>query len=85
MSKSNTKNSGVSLKKEINQQLTIQLTNSLPRLKEILGEKKFESRIKKAAKLLSDGVKEKAPEIIKEKKKKVSKKKTETSEPEIET
>ena len=74
----------ISLKKEINQQLTNQLTNSLPGLKEILGEKKFEARIKKAAKLLSVGIKEKVPEIIKQEKKKVSKMKTETSEPVME-
>ncbi len=71
----------ISLKKEISQQLTAQLTTSLPGLKEILGDKKFENRIKKAAKLLSDGIKEKVPEIIKEEKKKVNKKKNETAEP----
>ena len=74
----------ISLKKEINQQLTAQLTTSLPALKEILGEKKFENRIKKAAKLLSDGIKEKAPKKFKQQKKKVSKNKTESSEPVIE-
>ena len=73
----------ISLKKEINQQLTAQLTTTLPGLKEILGDKKFESRIKKAAKLLSEGIKEKVPEIIKQEKKKVSKKKTEAPEPVI--
>ena len=71
----------ISLKKEISQQLTAQLTTSLPGLKEIMGKKKFETRIKKAAKLLSKGIKEKVPKKIREVKKKVSKKKTETSEP----
>ena len=71
----------ISLKKEIIQQLTAQLTTSLPGLKEILGAKKFESRIKKAAKLLSEGIKEKVPDIIKQEKKKVSKKINETAEP----
>lgn len=84
MAKSKTKAvKSISLKKEINQQLTSQLTTSLPGLKEILGEKKFENRIKKAAKLLSDGIREKVPEIIKVEKKKVNKKKNETAEPVI--
>ncbi|MEO5889775.1 MAG: hypothetical protein ABIQ31_05950 [Ferruginibacter sp.] len=34
-----------------------QLSQALPALKEMLGEKKFEKRIKKAAKLLSEGIK----------------------------
>ena len=71
----------ISPKKEIYQQLIAQLATSLPGLKEILGDKKFESRIKKAAKLLSEGIKEKAAKKIKVEKKKVSKKKAETSEP----
>jgi len=84
MAKSKTKSAkSISLKKEISQQLTAQLTTSLPALKEILGEKKFENRIKKAARLLTNGIKEKAPKEIKQEKKKASKKKTETSEPVI--
>ena len=74
----------ISLKKETNQQLSTQLASSLGWLKELVGEKKFESRIRKAAKLLSDGIKEKAHKKIKEVKKKVSKKKTEAPEPVIE-
>ena len=74
----------ISLKKETYQQLSTQLVSTLAWLKELIGEKKFESRIRKAAKLLSDGIKEKAPEKIKEVKKKVSKKKTEAPEPVIE-
>jgi len=74
----------ISLKKETYQQLSTQLVSTLAWLKELIGEKKFESRIRKAAKLLSDGIKEKAPEKIKEIKKKVSKKKPEASEPVIE-
>ncbi|MGZ8559358.1 MAG: hypothetical protein ACXWWC_13530 [Chitinophagaceae bacterium] len=81
MAKSKTKaTKTISLKKEINQQLTNQLTTTLPGLKEILGEKKFESRIKKAAKLLSNGIKEKATRKIKEVKKKINKKEIETAE-----
>ena len=74
----------ISLKKEIHQQLIAQLAISLPGLKEILGDKKFERRITKAAKLLSEGIKEKAAKKIKVEKKKVIKKKTETSEPAVE-
>jgi len=74
----------ISLKKEIYQQLTEQLTTSLPGIKEILGEKKFESRIKKAAKLLSAGIKEKAPKKTKEVKKKAISKKAETPEAVVE-
>lgn len=46
-----------SAKKQAHDQIVKQLTAALPGLKDILGEKKFESRIKKAAKLLSAGVK----------------------------
>lgn len=74
----------ISLKKEIYQQITGQLSTSLPGIKEILGEKKFESRIKKAAKLLSEGIKEKAPKKIKEVKKKAVSKKADTPEAVVE-
>lgn len=74
----------LSLKKETYQQLNTQLVSSLGWLKELVGEKKFENRIKKAAKLLSDGIKEKTPKKVKPEKKKVSNKKTETQEPVIE-
>jgi len=67
----------ISLKKEIYQQITGQLSTSLPAVKEILGEKKFERRIKKAAKLLSEGIKEKAPKKVKEVKKKANSQKAE--------
>jgi hypothetical protein len=74
----------ISRKKEIHQQLIAQLTTSLPGLKGIPGDKKFESRIKKAAKFLSKGINEKVPKKIKQEKKKVSKKKMEISEPAME-
>jgi len=74
----------ISLKKETYQQVSTQLTGSLAWLKELVGEKKFATRIKKAAKLLSDGIKEKATKKIKPEKKKVSKKKPEAPEPTIE-
>jgi hypothetical protein len=71
----------LSLKKEIYHQLTGQLSTSLPAIKELLGEKKFENRVKKAAKLLSQGIKEKASKKIKETKTKVSKQKAGTPAP----
>jgi len=39
-----------------------QLTRALPALKEKIGDKKFEKRVKKAAKLLTEGIKDSAPE-----------------------
>ncbi len=60
----------ISLKKQINMEVTQALSAALPHLKEILGEKKFHNRIEMAAKRLSAGVKEK-----KEKLKPVSQKK----------
>jgi hypothetical protein len=60
----------ISLKKQVALEVTQTLSAALPHLKEILGEKKFQNRIEKAAKRLSAGVKEK-----KEKLKPVSKKK----------
>lgn len=74
----------ISLKKETYQQLSTQLTGSLAWLKDLVGEKKFESRIKKAAKLLSNGIKEKAAKKIKPEKKKAGKKKPEAPEPTVE-
>lgn len=50
----------VSDKENLLQAVTEQLQTALPVLKEQLGEKKFEKRIKKAAKLLIAGIK-KAP------------------------
>ena len=38
-------------------EIALQLSQALPSLKEKLGEKKFGKRIKKAARLLSEGVK----------------------------
>jgi hypothetical protein len=74
----------LSLKKETYQQLNTQLVSSLGWLKELVGEKKFENRIQKAAKLLSNGIKEKTSKKVKPEKKKVSKEKTEIPEPVIE-
>lgn len=46
-----------SAKKQAQEQILQQLSVALPGLKDILGEKKFSTRIKKAAKVLSAGVK----------------------------
>lgn len=46
-----------SLKQEMNDKITQLLSSSLDPLKESLGAKKFNKRIKKAARLLSGGVK----------------------------
>jgi len=70
----------ISLKKETYRQLNSQLTVSLSWLKELLGEKKFDSRVKKAARLLSDGIKEK----VKTKEKKANKVKPGNAEPIVE-
>jgi len=43
-------------KKELKQQLADKMQAALPELREMLGEKKFESRVKKAAKLLMQGL-----------------------------
>ena len=71
----------ISRKKEIQLQLITQLSTSLPGLKDMLGDKKFEIRIRKAAKLLSEGIKDKASKKIKQAKKKPGKKKAEPSKP----
>ena len=46
-------------KKSTRKEISVQLTNVLNNLKETLGEKKFERRIKKAARLLTAGIKTK--------------------------
>jgi hypothetical protein len=71
----------ISRKKEIQQQLITQLSTSLPGLKDILGDKKFEIRIRKAAKLLSEGIKDKASKKDQTGKEDTSKKKAEPSQP----
>jgi hypothetical protein len=60
MSKSKTKKvKAPSPKKEIRNQITGQLKNALTGLEEKLGKKEFEIRVKKAARLLSAGIKTK--------------------------
>jgi hypothetical protein len=53
----------LSFKKQINLDVIQSLSAALPHLKEILGEKKFEARLEKAAKLLSAGVKKKKEKL----------------------
>lgn len=54
--------------KDLRKDIALQLEISLMHLKELLGEKKFSNRIKKAAKILSEDV------VVKEKKVKAVKK-----------
>lgn len=54
-------------KKEIRQQVTDKLRNTLTELEEKLGKKELESRIKKAAKMLTAGIKIKTPKPKKNK------------------
>jgi hypothetical protein len=68
MSKSKTKkDKALSPKKEIRNQVTEQLKNALTGLEEKLGKEEFESRIKKAAKMLSAGIKVKPAKPLKTK------------------
>ncbi len=43
-------------KKEVRKQMADKIASALPELKTTLGEKKFDNRIKKAVKLLTDGL-----------------------------
>src|SRR5690349_10839725 len=43
-------------KKELTKQLADKMQTALPELRELLGEKKFENRLRKAAKLLMEGL-----------------------------
>ena len=70
----------ISRKKEIHLQLVAQLSSSLAGLKDILGEKKFNSRVRKAARLLSAGIKEKTSKKRKPTPDKQTPKRTEPTE-----
>ena len=48
-------------KKTLLAEVVLQISKALPALSAMLGEKKFEKRIKKAAKLLIDGIKTTEP------------------------
>jgi hypothetical protein len=51
-----TKTNKVSQKKQLQLEVTQQLENSLSGLKELLGDKKFNARVKKSVKLLTRGL-----------------------------
>jgi hypothetical protein len=72
----------LSLKKQVNLEVVQTLSAAMPHLKEILGQKKFEDRIEKAAKLLSAGVKEKKEKPKSDSKKKKSPDNNKVSNPE---
>lgn len=63
----------ITTSKQARLQVTEQLQHSLPGLIDVLGQKEFEKRIKKAAKLLAEGIK--APKKKKLKNKSVQKNK----------
>ena len=69
-------------KKEMKNQLADKMSTALPELREMLGEKKFENRIKKAAKLLMEGLhKEDVPKNKKQQPKNVTAKETTLKKP----
>jgi hypothetical protein len=47
----------LSPKKQAREQIVLQLMIALPGLKDILGEKKFERRVRRAARILAAGIK----------------------------
>ena len=71
----------ISFKKKLQQEITATLNSSLSGLKEILGKKKFDDRIRKAAKLLSEGVKKNGTQKVKKDNNETGKKKTEAAGP----
>ena len=50
-----------SLKKQMMSEVSQQLSTALTRLKDALGAKKFDKRVRKAAKLLTSGIKDPQP------------------------
>ncbi|MEO6546602.1 MAG: hypothetical protein ABIN94_01330 [Ferruginibacter sp.] len=62
--KRNKENTEDSPKEKMINQTSVQIAGALPSLKDQLGEKKFDKRIKKAAKLLLEGIKPEIAEII---------------------
>jgi hypothetical protein len=59
----------LSPKKEARQQIIAQLQTALPGILEALGQKEFDSRLKKVSKILTEGIKVKSPKKTKEVKK----------------
>jgi hypothetical protein len=56
-----TENKKSTPKKTLLLEVSLQISKSFPVLREKLGDKKFEKRVKKAAKILIEGIKETAP------------------------
>ncbi|MCG2614028.1 hypothetical protein LZZ85_07035 [Terrimonas sp. NA20] len=63
------KEKAVSAKKQARQQIVVQLQTALPGILEALGQKEFDSRLKKVSKILTEGIKVKSPKKAKEVKK----------------
>ncbi|MET0466589.1 MAG: hypothetical protein ABW007_25750 [Chitinophagaceae bacterium] len=59
----------LSSKKQARQQIIAQLQTALPGILEALGQKEFDSRLKKVSKMLTEGIKVKSPKKVKEVKK----------------
>ncbi|RYG39781.1 MAG: hypothetical protein EOO01_28825 [Chitinophagaceae bacterium] len=59
-------------KKQARQQVIAQLQSTLPGLEEALGKKEFNSRLKKAAKILTEGLKAKPAKKVKIKQEKAA-------------
>src|SRR3954454_20709701 len=69
-------------KKELKHQLADKMGTALPELREMLGEKKFANRVKKAAKLLMEGLhKEDVAKKKKQQPKKATAKETASKKP----
>lgn len=75
------KDKKTSLKKEMFLQVFNQLSSNMEWLKMHVGEKKWDSQIKKASKLLSEGIKEKKSKTVNSTKTKTIKKDTSSSAP----
>src|SRR6476661_4023864 len=71
-------------KKELKHQLADKMGTALPELREMLGEKKFANRVKKAAKLLMEGLhKEDIAKKKKQQPKKATAKETTSKKPSV--
>jgi hypothetical protein len=59
-----TENKKATTKKTLLLEVSLQISTAVLALREKLGEKKFDKRVKKAAKLLIEGIKETAPKKV---------------------
>jgi hypothetical protein len=62
--KQSTENKKSASKKTLLSEVSLQISKSTSALREKLGDKKFDKRIKKAAKMLIEGIKESAPKKV---------------------